>query len=319
MDAAVTQAVEAAIARGSRVLLQTMDASKFGWRAPSDACMDRIMQRWPDHIQVVVDACQMRLDRDRLRKFLMKGFMVLITGSKFFTGPAFSGAVLVPGGYSGRINGIGRVPAGLLAYTSAHDWPEKWQALRSQFPAQANLGQWLRWEAATEEMRIYYAIPPAFRENIRARLAEQIQQLVQASPHLRHLRQDAEAGAPCGGGTMFPILPHKDGVPLSPARCALLYQALRRNLAELNPEALRKAGSQAAHLPCQAGQPVFISEQDGAALRLSISARTIRQCWSADPAIAVEKLGHTLGEIAALVEKINFTIRNIELIEAEQL
>ena len=95
-DAAVLAAVETAVADGAGVLLQIMDASKLGWRAPSRACLDEIARRWPRKVLVVVDACQMRLRRGRLRRYLDRGYMVLITGSKFFGGPAFSGALLVP-------------------------------------------------------------------------------------------------------------------------------------------------------------------------------------------------------------------------------
>ena len=38
----------------------------------------------------------MRLGRTRLQKYLDRGYLVLVTGSKFFTGPPFSGALLVP-------------------------------------------------------------------------------------------------------------------------------------------------------------------------------------------------------------------------------
>jgi hypothetical protein len=33
------------------------------------------------------------------------------------------------------------------------DWPKRWHALRSYFPSRPNFGQWLRWEAALEEIR----------------------------------------------------------------------------------------------------------------------------------------------------------------------
>ena len=58
--------------------------------------------RWPGRVQVVVDACQMRLGRPRLKKYLDRGYLVIVTGSKFFTGPAFSGALLVPAGLARR-------------------------------------------------------------------------------------------------------------------------------------------------------------------------------------------------------------------------
>lgn len=44
----------------------------------------------------VVDACQGRFEIDWLNDLLSKNAIVLITGSKFFRGPPFSGGVLVP-------------------------------------------------------------------------------------------------------------------------------------------------------------------------------------------------------------------------------
>src|SRR5579859_5759887 len=49
-DAVVFAAVERAVAGGDKVLLQVMDSSKFGWRAPSDECVEAIKARWPDQV-----------------------------------------------------------------------------------------------------------------------------------------------------------------------------------------------------------------------------------------------------------------------------
>ena len=125
-----------------------MDLSKLGWRAPSDQCLDEISARWPDQVQIVVDACQMRLGRPRLKKYLDRGYLVIVTGSKFFTGPPFSGALLVPAGLDKTIEAIAEIASGICEYSSRSDWPMKWQGLRSRFPIRANFGQWLRWEAA---------------------------------------------------------------------------------------------------------------------------------------------------------------------------
>ena len=136
---------------GARVLLQIMDSSKLGWRAPSEACLDEIARRWPDKVLVVVDACQMRLGRRRLRSYLDRGYMVLITGSKFFGGPAFSGALLVPS----RLVAIARRAArgsrrDFVDYASRSDWPKRWTALAlslrepAQFRSMAALGSGAR-------------------------------------------------------------------------------------------------------------------------------------------------------------------------------
>ena len=47
VDSAVLDAVAGATARGGGVLLQVMDSSKLGWRAPNDACVAEIARRWP--------------------------------------------------------------------------------------------------------------------------------------------------------------------------------------------------------------------------------------------------------------------------------
>ncbi len=177
-DAAVLQAVEATIAQGAPVLLQIMDASKLGWHAPSAACLDEIARRWPRKVQIVVDACQARLGRRRLRSYLDRGYMVLTTGSKFFGGPAFSGALLVPKGLSRSLDGIEGIAPGFFDYAGRCDWPMAWTALRSRFERRPNFGQWLRWEAALAEIGSYYAVPGAFRASV---LAE---------PRRRHRQHD---------------------------------------------------------------------------------------------------------------------------------
>src|SRR6185437_9963898 len=52
---------ELALAAGHRVLLHVMDHSKLGARCPSAACLAAIAAHWGDAVQVVIDACQMRL------------------------------------------------------------------------------------------------------------------------------------------------------------------------------------------------------------------------------------------------------------------
>jgi len=145
MDAAVYAAVADAVGRGEKVLLQVMDASKLGWRAPSTACIAAVAAAWPDQVRIVVDACQLRVGRPQLRDYLERGYFVLVTGSKFFTGPAFSGALLVPPALAGAVDAIVAATPGLGSYTTRHDWPRRWHRLRQSLPATPNYGQWLRW------------------------------------------------------------------------------------------------------------------------------------------------------------------------------
>jgi hypothetical protein len=52
----------------------------------------------PAGAEIIVDACQARISPQTVAAYIARGWPVVITGSKFFGGPAFSGAVLFPRG-----------------------------------------------------------------------------------------------------------------------------------------------------------------------------------------------------------------------------
>ena len=121
---AVRKAVEQALASHDHVLLQAMEASKFGWKAPGDALLEEIAGALAGRVQIVADACQLRTSRARLKELLSKDMLVLVTGSKFLAGPAFSGALLVPRGLAARL-AAARAPVGqLTGYATRFDWPD---------------------------------------------------------------------------------------------------------------------------------------------------------------------------------------------------
>lgn len=72
--------------------------------------------------QVVVDACQLRSDPANIVEYVAKGFITLVTGSKFFCGLPFSGAVLLPPATLAEIEaGIEHLPRGLDDYFTRHE------------------------------------------------------------------------------------------------------------------------------------------------------------------------------------------------------
>jgi hypothetical protein len=312
-DAMVLGAVESAIAGGNRVLLQVMDSSKFGWRAPSAACLDEISMRWPDQVQVVVDACQMRLSRTRLRNYLDRGYLVLVTGSKFFTGPPFSGALLVPSILAQEVDTAGDIASGLLEYTSRSDWPKNWPGLRSRFPVRANLGQWLRWEAALEEIRAYYSVPDDFRRIALETFGNGVEQVIASSPSLRLLPPQPR---PPGEGvdddelaqrTIFPFVIEQNDRVLSLEHTKKLYRALAQGVTDT---ASADAPVVAA-TPCLIGQPVALGGGEGqptAALRICAGARLVTEAWSSDADIARKNLQRELGNVGAIVAKIEWLL-----------
>jgi hypothetical protein len=327
-DAMVLRAVENAIANGSHVLLQVMDSSKFGWRAPSEPCLDEISRRWPDQVQIVVDACQMRLGRTRLRKYLDRGYLVLITGSKFFTGPAFSGALLVPSALAQGFDTAGDIAPGLLEYTSRSDWPQNWPGLRSRFPVRANFGQWLRWEAALREIRAYYRVPGEFRRTALTTFGEGVEWIVASSPSLRLLPPQQRLGGerlrgerPGGEGidddefsqrTIFPFVIRRRDRILSLEACKKLYRALARDAVDV---ASADAPAAVAAKPCLIGQPVVLGCGEGqptAALRICASARLVTEAWSPDADIARGNLQRELGHVGTVVAKIEWLLAQMD-------
>ena len=315
-DARVLRAVEQSIANGSGVLLQIMDSSKFGWRAPSDQCLDELARRFPGRVQVVVDACQMRLGRPRLRKYLERGYIVMITGSKFFTGPAFSGALLVPRSLASSIDATG-AETGLCDYTSRSDWPIRWTSLRARFPVRANFGQWLRWEAALAEIRAYYAVPDEFRRLALATFSKAVQRRIAASRSLKPLslrqglRQAGDDDDELALPSIFPFLVTRDDRVFSPGECRAIYRALARDVGIAAPARGAEFPELAAK-PCLIGQPVALGEvnrQPAAALRICAGARLVTEAWSPDPDVARGNLRREIDRVGAVVAKIEWLVK----------
>jgi hypothetical protein len=225
--------------------------------------------------------------------------MVLITGSKFFGGPAFSGALLVPKGLSRSLDGLGEIAPGFFDYAARSDWPKAWADLRSRFERRPNFGQWLRWEAALAEIGGYYAVPGAFRSKALAEIAAGIANMIAQSPSLRAVDvafehagvDDEEFVHP----TIFPLTLLREGEPVSIAETSAIHRALARDMAQR----------------CLVGQPVRLERPDGAplaVLRLCVGARLVMEAWSADAAQAQRSLQSILDRIAQVVAKIELLL-----------
>jgi hypothetical protein len=321
MDTAVQACVGEAVGRGEKVLLQVMDSSKLGWRGPSAACIEHIAAAWPDQVRIVVDACQMRIGRPQLRAYLARGYFVLVTGSKFFTGPAFSGALLVPASQADAIDSIVAAPQGLASYTTRHDWPRRWHHLRAALPAEPNYGQWLRWEATLEEMKAYFAVPPDFRDDVLKEFAAWASLLISASQNLQLMEEQCgvtETGLSdeMHHRTIFSFVPHRDGEALPLQPCVSLYRAMGRNLSRLLPQ--DSPDAELAARVCQIGQPVALRHRPGAVLRLCASARLVSDCWMRATS-APRALAPVLADVGAVIEKLDWLIAHPAFCESETI
>jgi len=317
VDGDVTGVIARSLAAKKRILLFAMDRSKFGLRSPSLDCLRWIGAAAGREVQIVIDAAQARLGRKRLRWYLDQGFIVLFTGSKFFTGAPFSGALILPARLVARCRGIKVVPAGMRHYSSAADWPSGFAGVRAALPARANVGQWLRWVSAIEEMRAYFAVPLSFREFALAQFAEVVPRLLAAENFLQPLSFDAELGddvddEEMSARTIFPFFARRNGQALSQSQASMLYRALNDDVSRFFPSSLPPMQRLLSARYCHIGQPVAVADRHGVAagaLRISAGARVVSETWSGDMRLARENLRAEFDQVHAILEKIRLLMR----------
>ena len=146
---------------------------------------------------------------------------------------SFSGALLVPADRAGTVDAISEIAPGILHYSSRSDWPMQWPALRSRFPIRANFGQWLRWEAALEEIRAYHEVPDGFRRAALTVFVQGVERIVASSPWLRLLPPQPR---PADGGideelaqrTIFPFVIGPQDRALSLEDCRKVFSRFAR-------------------------------------------------------------------------------------------
>jgi hypothetical protein len=326
IDDDCSQAVAHGVAEGRKILLHVLDVSKRGRAAPSLEGVKAICARYGDCVDVVVDACQARLSAGAIRACVEAGWLVLVTGSKFFTGPPFSGALLVPPAMVARLERQ-PLPAGLRGYTSAAEWPDlpAAAALRED----ANYGLVLRWHAALGEMNAFAAVPPARRRAILERFCTSVRQMIEQSPDLvmlpvppldRPESLDDWDAVPTIMSFGIHSPPQNDGTRtlLDLDRTRQVYQWLNADLTPVLPQAARVFEQDVAVRRCHIGQPVPVTIEDGSvigALRISAGARLV----SGEPSHAgldeEERVGREIDSVRTIVAKISLILRQFEALQ----
>jgi len=289
VDDEVESLVADAAARGWRALVVLVDVSKTGMIAPSPACVMDLHQRYGNSLDIFVDACQFRVTPATLRAYLNQGFMVAVTGSKFVTGPTFSGALFIPAPAARRLRG-NPLPVGLRNYCARADWPGGWNTVQA-LDCTANFGLLLRWEAALEELRMFRAIPEQEVAWYLQTFADAIHRRLYLDPAFEAVPVPTIDRAALFTGpswdqiqTIFPFVlcrPRGRGrrVPLSRNETLRVHALLQGDLSA------GRVGLpvEIAAMRCQLGQPVACGERSGvpvSALRLCASARLVVEAAS---------------------------------------
>ncbi len=289
VEAEIADRVRVESRRGRQVLLIAVDGSKTGLAVPGLAALEALAADYPRDLTVLVDACQLRTPPARIARYLACGFLVAVSGSKFLTGPAFSGALLIPRGLAVALSRR-PVDAAWAAPGVRGDWPGDWTT--DALPARPNFGLLFRWEAALTELDRFMAVAPERRVAFARRFADTVAARLAGS---RRLTPVLSADAPCradpaddwfgGAPTIFPF-----------------------TLGDLGPEAVRRlhAGlmdnGDGAEASLKLGQAVTCGQVDGrprAALRISLSARL-----SAEACAAADGETRVLAAVAQAVDRV---------------
>jgi selenocysteine lyase/cysteine desulfurase len=315
VEAEIEAAVTLGIAAGQRVILHGLDLSKTGLLAPSLACMARLRARHGLAFDIVLDACQARLSPVSVRAYLDLDAVVLVTGSKFFTGPPFAGAALLPASVAARLN-TGTLPAGLAAYFGQDDFPPAARCAKA-LPPRGNFGLALRWHAALGEMKALLRVPPvrraeilrAFGATVRAAIAAQpALTLLDAPPVYRTAADEEWERLP----TIFTFslrAPHDPARCLNPVEARQVYTWLNTDLSGVLPQ----EAFVAARI-CHIGQPVPLAQPSGdgqmGALRVSAGARLISGEPSHRSLAAKARLAQEFLDLNTVFLKIDLILRN---------
>ncbi len=254
--------VESYAKRNRKVLVVLADVSKTGMIAPSLSLAQEMKERYPDSVEILVDACQFRLKPMNLRIYLENGFMVAVTGSKFLTGPTFSGALLVPSS---------------LGHIHPSD-PEQ------------NIGLLLRWEAALAEFRMFLKAPESRVENFLMRFADAIMNRLHEDPGFEPLPVP-ELERPHHGWdnvqTIFPFRLKRKGRFLDMSEAKRIQSMLSEDLSHV---------SKHAGFRYSLGQPVSCG-----ALRICSSARLAVEGMENGNAV-IDRALHALDKTAWLID-----------------
>ncbi|MEO1528425.1 MAG: hypothetical protein AAFX06_23630 [Planctomycetota bacterium] len=169
LDTEVQQLVSQAVADGYQVLLHAVAHSKTGVFAPRLETLQRIQSQLSSDVTVIVDAAQGRLGSAfgtvAFADLVRQGWIINFTGSKFFSGPPFSAALIVPRSLkvSRRTRGL---PPTFGNYFSRAEMPKSWTAIRQSMDSWINVPAIARWTAAVAEIQAFQSVAPLERAAI---------------------------------------------------------------------------------------------------------------------------------------------------------
>ncbi|MGI9533043.1 hypothetical protein [Lutimonas sp.] len=326
LDTEIFKAISKSHEAGNHIVLHTMDQSKLGYQSPGDAMIEKLNSLENLSIQIIVDGSQLRLDPLDIRQYLNKGYIVTITGSKYFTGPPYAGALIVPKSVSQSIDAVkSKLPKGLTGYYNHSDWPTSWFCSKDLSDG-FNYGSYMRWNAAIVEMERYFKTPILYRNLGIEMFCNFVEDSIKEATFLEPLYGDetkinsynSEAFGLRNIRTIFPFFIHHDKKVLTNEKVKKLYLLLNSDISsefeKSSIEIIRLAAQK-----CHIGQAVDVKYPNGiqsAVLRISLGARVISESWvNRDISIYFRNIELQMDQITVIIKKIELILSKPALLE----
>lgn len=274
----IKAAFEKASGECKHSLIHVVHGSKTGLKKPDFDDLQHNLESMNGTYDVVVDACQGRISPAKLQQYLAAQCMVIFTGSKFFGGPPFSGALILP--ESIAVGFKKPMPVGLRDFFTETEFCDVGE--QGVLGAKSiNVGLILRWEAALYEIKRYFSVPEKQRAKVMEEFSRAINMFRKHSSLYRML--DTELlGETLGHNPLelksiytFELCARSQSTSVSNKNLAAdLYHSLHRDISRLVPIEYSTIGQ----YRIQVGQPVEILQdpKNGKPnLRLSLGAPLI--------------------------------------------
>ncbi len=303
LDEAITQKNQIAI-------LHFVDASKTGYATPTLAFTKRMKERYGQSLIIVVDAAQIRCKKSMLQEYLDNDFCVFITGSKFFAGTSFCGAVLLPENESHEFkdNNL-TVPEGFGDYLTQSDITPKLTSLAQKLPGWKNAGLLLRWTVALHNMHMFNTLESKHTDTIIQDWAHGVKKLALQTEHIELLEDHGpnfytpdNTIMLAGKNTIIPILfkPKNHTHKLTNQDIKKVHLWLTKDLSQNLPPEATSHEKNILSQKFLIGQPVKLadSEKELNILRIALSAPMVNN-------MAQKTIQEELTHDKALLEKLS--------------
>ena len=326
LDTEVFSAISETNNLGKHIVLHIMDHSKLGYQSPSEEMMQKINSLNNLSIQVVVDAAQVRLDPKDIQDNLNKGYIVSITGSKYFTGPPYSGALIFPESVSKSIQASKKqLPKGLTEYFNHSDWPAKWVCSKDLSEG-FNYGSYMRWKAAIVEMERYFKTPVLYRNMGIEMFCNFVEDSIKDASFLEPIYSnetrvndfDNKEFSIRNIRTIFPFFILKNNQALPVDKVKKMYLLLNADISKEFKNAPLEIVRLAAQ-KCHIGQAVNVKYGDdlqSAVLRISLGARVISESWvNRDISMYFRNIELQMDQITVIIKKIDLILSKPDLLD----